>query len=60
VKPIVFVAVQLLALAWASIAHVRRDPSRPYKLLWLAALCGVIGFDVWYFVDFAYPGGFAF
>jgi hypothetical protein len=42
------------------VAHIRRDPAPIYKLLWLGALGGVIGLDVWYFVDFAYPTGFAF
>ena len=31
-----------------------------YRILWLAGLCGVVGLDVWYFIDFAYPAGFKF
>jgi hypothetical protein len=59
-KPIAYVVFQLLVLGWAAFAHIRRDPSPPYKLLWLGALGGVIGLDVWYFTSYAYPGGFAF
>lgn len=59
-KPLAYVIFQLLVLGWAAVAHVRRDPSTTYKLLWLAALGGVIGLDVWYFVNYAYPGGFSF
>jgi hypothetical protein len=59
-KPILYVAFQLVVLGWAMVAHIRRDPAPIYKLLWLGALGGVIGLDVWYFVDFAYPTGFAF
>jgi hypothetical protein len=60
VKPLAYVIFQLLVLGWAAIAHVRRDRSPPYKLLWLGALGGVIGLDVWYFTSYAYPGGFTF
>jgi hypothetical protein len=60
VKPILFVAFQLVVLAWALFAHVRRDPSGLYKLAWLAAYGGVIGLDYWYFANYAYPGGFSF
>jgi hypothetical protein len=59
-KPLAYVIFQLLVLGWAAFSHVRRDPSTTYKLLWLAALGGVIGLDVWYFVNYAYPGGFSF
>jgi hypothetical protein len=45
-------------LSWAIASHVRRDPSPLYRLLWAGAFCGVIGLDIWYFVDFAYPTGF--
>ena len=57
--PIIFVAVQLTALVWAYVAQIRKQPSPVCKGLWLAAICGVIGMDVWYFTNFAYPGGFA-
>jgi hypothetical protein len=59
-KPIAYVAFQLLVLGWALFAHVRRDPSAVYKGLWLGAVGGVIGLDVWYFANYAYPSGFAF
>jgi hypothetical protein len=59
VKPIIFVAVQLIVLTWAFLGPVRRNPSPVYKLLWAAALCGIIGFDIWYLADYAYPAGFA-
>ena len=59
-KPLAFVIFQLLVLGWALVSHIRRDPSAVYRLLWLGACGGVIGLDVWYFVDFAYPGGFSF
>ena len=59
-KPLAFVIFQLLVLGWALVAHIRRDPSAVYRLLWLGACGGVIGLDVWYFADFAYPGGFSF
>jgi hypothetical protein len=58
-KPIIFVAFQLVALGWVFIAQVRRNPSPVYKLLVLAAIAGVIGFDIWYLADYAYPLGFA-
>lgn len=57
-KPLLYVVFQLVVLGWAGIAHVRRDPAPVYRLLWLAAFCGVIGLDVWYFLDYAYPAGF--
>jgi hypothetical protein len=60
VKPILFVAVQLVILSWAFVGIVRHNPSPLYKLLWGAALCGIIGFDIWYLADYAYPAGFAF
>lgn len=59
-KPILFVAFQLAVLAWALFAHIRHDPSALYKLAWLAAYGGVIGLDVWYFANYAYPTGFSF
>ena len=59
-KPLAFVIFQLVVLAWALIAHIRRDPSLAYRLLWLGAFCGVIGLDVWYLRTYAYPGGFSF
>ena len=58
-KPIIFVAVQLVVLGWAFFGVVRRNPSPLYKLLWGAALLGIIGFDIWYLADYAYPTGFA-
>jgi hypothetical protein len=58
-KPLLYVVFQLAVLGWAGVAHIRRDPSPLYKALWLAALCGVIGLDVWYFADYAYPAGFS-
>jgi len=59
-KPLAFVIFQLLVIGWALIAHVRRDPSRVYKLLWLGAYGGVIGLDYWYLSIYAYPAGFSF
>jgi hypothetical protein len=59
-KPLAYVIFQLLVLGWVIAAHVRRDPSPVYRLLWLGALGGVIGLDVWYFLDYAYPAGFSF
>ena len=59
-KPLAFVIFQLLVIGWALVAHVRKDPSDTYRLLWLAAYGGVIGFDVWYLHGYAYPGGFSF
>ena len=50
---------QLLVLAWALVAHIRRDPSLTYRLLWLGAFGGVIGLDVWYLSSYAYPAGFS-
>ena len=58
--PIVFVTVQLAVLALAFVAQVRRSPSPTFRALWLAAYGGVIGMDVWYFANFAYPAGFSF
>jgi hypothetical protein len=60
VKPLAFVIFQLLVLGWVLIAHIRRDPSAVYRLLWLAAYGGVIGLDVWYLANYAYPVGFSF
>ena len=59
-KPIAYVVFQLLVLGWALFAVVRRDPSVPYRLLWVGAFGGVIGLDIWYFANYAYPTGFAF
>jgi hypothetical protein len=59
VTPIIFVTVQLVVLAWTFVAQIRRNPSPVFKSLYLAAYCGVVGMDVWYFANFAYPGGFA-
>jgi hypothetical protein len=58
-KPLAYVVFQLLVLGWALVAHIRRDPSLTYRLLWLAALGGVIGLDVWYLSSYAYPAGFS-
>ena len=58
-KPILYVAFQLVVLGWAFFAHVRHDSLPLYRFAWLAALCGVIGLDVWYFSSYAYPGGFS-
>jgi hypothetical protein len=60
VKPLAYVIFQLLVLGWAAFAHVRRNTSPTYKMLWLGALGGVIGLDVWYFASYAYPAGFSF
>jgi hypothetical protein len=59
-KPLAYVIFQLLVLGWAFFALLRRDPSPTYRLLWAGALGGVIGLDVWYFANYAYPAGFAF
>ena len=59
-KPLAFVIFQLVVLGWAAVAHIRQDPSPAYKLLWVGALGGVIGLDVWYFTSYAYPAGFSF
>ncbi|HUZ15541.1 MAG TPA: hypothetical protein VMU72_05105 [Gaiellaceae bacterium] len=56
--PIVLVVFQLAVLGWTSAKLIRADTSPVEKALWLAALCGVIGLDVWYFANFAYPSGF--
>ena len=53
--PALFVTFQLAVLVWAFVAAVRRHPSPVFKGLWLAAICGVIGMDVWYLANFAYP-----
>ena len=58
--PILFVALQLTVLAVAFVFQIRRHPSATFKGLWLAAYAGVIGMDIWYFANFAYPTGFAF
>ena len=58
--PILFVAFQLIVLAVAFVVQIRRSPSPAFKGLWLAAYAGVIGMDIWYFADFAYPAGFSF
>jgi hypothetical protein len=59
VIPLLFVIFQLAVLAWAFIAQIRDHPSPVFKGLWLAAIGGVIGMDVWYLSNFAYPDGFA-
>ena len=56
--PILFVAFQLIILAVAFVFQIRRNPSATFKGLWLAAYAGVIGMDIWYFANFAYPTGF--
>ena len=56
--PIIIVVFQLAVLGWTTATLTRREASPVVKALWLAALCGVIGLDVWYFADFAYPAGF--
>ncbi len=58
--PILFVAFQLIVLALAFVFQIRRNPSPTFKGLWLAAYAGVIGMDIWYFANFAYPAGFSF
>ena len=58
-KPLAYVIFQLLVLGWALVAHVRRDTSLTYRLLWLGAFGGVIGLDVWYLSSYAYPAGFS-
>jgi hypothetical protein len=60
VKPLAFVIFQLLVLGWALVAHIRRDPSAVYRLLWLGSFAGVMGLDVWYLGSYAYPAGFSF
>jgi hypothetical protein len=60
VKPLLYVIFQLVVIGVALVVHVRRDPSSAYRLLWLAAYGGVIGLDVWYLANYAYPGGFSF
>jgi hypothetical protein len=59
-KPILYVAFQLIVIGWALVAHIRRDPSTSYKLAWVGAYGGVIGLDVWYLSTYAYPLGFSF
>lgn len=57
-KPILFVAFQVLALL-VVFRQVWRQPSGLYRLLFLAAIAGVIGgLDVWYLGYHAYPTGF--
>ena len=58
-KPLAYVIFQLLVIGWALVAHIRRDPSLTYRLLWLGAFVGVIGLDVWYLSSYAYPAGFS-
>ena len=58
-KPILYVAFQLVVIAWALVAHVRRDPSNCYRLSWAAAFGGVVGMDICYFSTYAYPAGFS-
>ncbi len=58
-NPIIFVAVQLAVLAGTYFAHLRHQTSLVFRSLWLALIGGVIGMDVWYFANFAYPAGFA-
>jgi hypothetical protein len=58
-KPLAYVIFQLLVIGWALVAHIRRDPSLTYRLLWLGACGGVIGLDVWYLSSYAYPAGFS-
>jgi len=58
-KPILYVAFQLAVIGWAFVAHVRKDPLPWYRFLWLGAIAGVIGLDVWYFSSYAYPAGFS-
>ncbi len=59
-KPLAFVVFQLVVLGFALVVHIRKDPSATYRLLWLAAYGGVIGLDVWYLANYAYPAGFSF
>jgi hypothetical protein len=59
-KPLAYVIFQLLVLGWAFFALMRRDQSLTYRLLWVGALGGVIGLDVWYLSSYAYPAGFVF
>ena len=58
--PILFVAFQLIVLAVAFVFQIRRNPSTTFRALWLTAYAGVIGMDIWYFANFAYPAGFSF
>ena len=59
-KPILFVAFQLVVFAVSFVAVVRRNPSSVYRGLYVAAFLGVAGgLDVWYLGWHAYPGGFA-
>ena len=59
-KPILYVAFQLVVITWALVAHIRRDPANWYRLAWAGAFAGVIGMDIWYFSTYAYPAGFSF
>jgi hypothetical protein len=58
-KPLAYVIFQLVVIGWVLATHIRRDPSVTYRLLWLAAYGGVIGLDVWYLANYAYPVGFS-
>jgi hypothetical protein len=60
VIPILFVAFQLTVLAVTFAMQIRRSPSATFKAAWLVAYGGVIGMDIWYFANFAYPAGFSF
>jgi len=55
--PIVLVVFQLAVLSWTYLAGVRHSPSLLFKAAYIAAFCGVIGMDIWYFANFAYPTG---
>ena len=57
--PLLLVIFQLAVLVWAFVVPIRHQPSPIFKGLWLAAIGGVIGLDVWYLANFAYPQGFA-
>jgi len=58
-KPLAYVIFQLVVIGWVLVTHIRRDPSVAYRLLWLAAFGGVVGLDVWYLANYAYPAGFS-
>jgi hypothetical protein len=55
VKPILLVAFQLIVLGLV-LRHAWRHPSTVYRALMSATYLGVIGFDIWYFADYAYRG----
>jgi hypothetical protein len=59
-KPILFVAFQLAVLTFIFVTQIRRNPSAVYRGLFLAAFLGVVGFDIWYLANYAYPTGFSF